>query len=202
MVQASTLERPAPAKRRLTYEEFLALDGDPHQEWVNGEAVRMPSVGHIHSEITGFLIALLWATITDERLGRVFFNPFNIHLGGVGRAPDVTVVLNEHLDRVRLNYLEGPPDIAIEVISPGGGARDRVEKFAEYEAGGVREYWLIDPQTETAEFYVLGADGRYGEVVAGEWFASTVVAGLRVKPAWFWERPTVKRALAEMAARE
>lgn len=99
------------------------------------------------------------------------------------------MVLNEHLDRVRLNYLEGPPDIAIEVISPGGGARDRVEKFAEYEAGGVPEYWLIDPQTETAEFYVLGADGRYGEVVAGEWFDSTVMAGLRVKPAWFWERP-------------
>ena len=202
MAQASTLERPAPAKRRLTYEEFLALDGDPHQEWVNGEAVPMVSVGETHQWFTIFLIHLLSRFLEEHPVARIFHDPFNIHLGGVGRAPDVIVVLNEHLDRVRLNYLEGPPDIAIEVISPGGGTRDRVEKFAEYEAGGVREYWLIDPPTETAEFYVLGGDGRYGEVVAVEWFDSTVVAGLRVKPAWFWERPTVKRALAEMAAGE
>jgi Uma2 family endonuclease len=39
--------------------------------------------------------------------------------------------------------------------------RDRGDKFVEYEAAGVREYWLIDPDRKQAEFYQLAETGRY-----------------------------------------
>ncbi|MFN0096370.1 MAG: Uma2 family endonuclease [Dehalococcoidia bacterium] len=197
MTQASTLDA-APARRKLTYEEFLALDGNPHQEWVDGEAVPMVSVSTVHARITMWLSRLLGSFLELQPVGEVFGDPFNVRLTRTGRAPDLMLILNENLHRLRGNFLEGPPDIVIEVISPGSRTTDRVAKFAEYEEGGIPEYWLIDPQRESAEFYVLDANGRYQAAADGEWFASTVVRGLRMKPAWFWDRPTARAALAEM----
>ncbi|MEJ7756097.1 MAG: Uma2 family endonuclease [Nocardioidaceae bacterium] len=52
-------------------------------------------------------------------------------------------------------YLDGAADLAIEIISPESIGRDRGEKFVEYEAAGIREYWLIDPERRQAEFYRL-----------------------------------------------
>ncbi|MFQ5793902.1 MAG: Uma2 family endonuclease [Candidatus Bipolaricaulia bacterium] len=48
----------------------------------------------------------------------------------------------------------------IEIISPESRLRDRGEKFAEYEMGGVQEYWLLDPEEKRVDFYML-RDGRY-----------------------------------------
>ncbi|MFN0096321.1 MAG: Uma2 family endonuclease [Dehalococcoidia bacterium] len=200
MTQAATLDAAAGG-RKLTYEEFLALEGDPHQEWVDGEAVPMVGVSELHNEITAFLISLLRLVVDDAGLGRTRSDPFNVLLGNRGRAPDVIVVLKQHYERFRTNYLEGPPDIAIEVVSPGSGATDRGAKFYEYEEAGVPEYWLIDPQREVAEFYVLDDAGHFRLSEAEPWFESVVVEGLRVKPAWFWARPAIREALAEMAAR-
>ena len=58
-------------------------------------------------------------------------------------------------------YLDGPADLVIEVVSPGNRGVDRGEKYVEYEQGGVPEYWLLDPERETHEFYQLRANGLY-----------------------------------------
>lgn len=200
MAQALVLDRPTPPAAYVTYEEFLALPGDAHVEWVDGEVVPMVSVQLVHARITSFLIRLLGALVDERGIGEVLAEPFNIRLTKTGRAPDVIVVLNAHMDRYRDIYLQGPPDLAIEVMSPGSEATDRGEKYFEYEAGGIPEYWLIDPEREVAEFYVLDERGRYRAVGVDDWFESRTVPGLRVRLAWFWERPSVTQALAEMAA--
>lgn len=200
MAQASTLARPKPAAPYVTYEQFLALDGNPHREWVDGEVVPMVSVTLAHALITAFLFELLGAVIRGPGLGDVLGDPFNVRLAKRGRAPDVIVVLREHRHRYRETYLDGPPDIAIEVISPGSAATDRGDKFSEYEEAGIPEYWIIDPEEEVAEFYILDQQGHYQAAPADEWFASKVVPALRVRVAWFWERPAITQALAEMAA--
>jgi Uma2 family endonuclease len=82
--------------------------------------------------------------------------------------------------------LDGPADLAIEVISDESVARDRSDKFYEYQEGGVREYWIIDPRPgkERVDCYWLtperrfqavlpDGDGRYhANVLAGFWFQS------------------------------
>lgn len=78
-----------------------------------------------------------------------------------GREPDLLFVAQEHLDRLQETYLDGPANLVVEVVSPESLARDRGAKFVEYEAGGVPEYWLLDPLRRWAEFYCLGEDGRY-----------------------------------------
>ena len=62
-------------------------------------------------------------------------------------------VATERRERIQSAYLDGPADLAVEIVSPESIARDRGDKFAEYEAGGVREYWLMNPARREALFY-------------------------------------------------
>ncbi len=77
-----------------------------------------------------------------------------------GRAPDLIFVASGYLDRIKHAHLNGPADTALEIISPESRARDRGEKFYEYEQGGVRQYWLIDPVLKPADV-LHSRGGRY-----------------------------------------
>jgi len=114
-----------------------------------------------------------------------------------GREPDVLFLAEGHRGRLHKNYLEGPADLAVEIVSPDSVTRDRVEKYREYEAGGVHEYWLIDPEPRQAEFFGLGADGRYRPLAVGRdaVFRSVVLDGLWLKTDWLWQRPTLMAVL-------
>jgi Uma2 family endonuclease len=69
--------------------------------------------------------------------------------------------LNEHKNRIKDTYVEGPCDLCIEIVSPESVVRDHGEKFAEYALGGVSEYWLIDPLRNEVRFYRLDEHGIY-----------------------------------------
>jgi Uma2 family endonuclease len=203
MTQA-TMTQPvkAGAPRRISYEEFLALPGNPHVEWVDGEVVRMPPVTRLHSELGSWLIRCFKAFLEDRPTGELFYDPFQQRLVSrpSGRAPDLMVVLNEHLDRLRDNYLDGPADLVIEILSPGNASTDYVDKYHEYQADGVPEYWIVDPFHEEASFFLL-ADGRYerGHPDAEGVYRSTVIPGLALRVEWLWKRPPLREVAAEFA---
>lgn len=94
------------------------------------------------------------------------------------------------VSRLKKTHLAGPADLVVEVITPGSQSVDRGEKYYEYEAGGVREYWLIDPVRKQAEFYLLGRDRQYhlAPIKDGK-FHSVVLKGLWLKVAWLWQSP-------------
>src|SRR5688572_26193368 len=83
------------------------------------------------------------------------------------RLLDLFFVTREHLERLKPTLLEGPADLAVEIISAESVGRDRGDKFVEYEQPGISEYWLLDPERQQAEFYELGADGRYRLALGG-----------------------------------
>src|SRR5207253_650234 len=85
-----------------------------------------------------------------------------------GRSPDVIFVAKERQAQIKRMYLDGPADLAVEIISPKSRRRDTVDKFREYEAGGVLEYWLIDLKFKSVTFYRLGANGKYEHVAVGD----------------------------------
>ncbi len=185
------LELPA---RKLTYEEFLTwCDEDTWAEWVDGEVVVLSPASRRHQDLADFLMAVLRAHVEAKGLGVVLSAPFQMKTGPdlPGREPDLLFVARENLGRLKDRYLEGPADLVVEVVSPESRLRDRGEKFAEYEAGGVREYWLVDPEARQADFYVLGPDGRYDRrrADAAGIYRSEVVEGLWVRPEWLWQDP-------------
>lgn len=193
------LERPAqtPPALRMTYEEFLDwLTDDVHAEWVNGEVVMHSPVTRRHIQVHKLLLEVIDLFLQAKDLGELAFDPFQMKTAAdlPGRAPDILVVTNEHLDRFEENLLAGPADLAVEVVSPGSRGRDRGDKYYEYEQGGVLEYWLVDPEREVAEFHILQPNGRYEMApVGGDGvFRSRVLPGLWIRVGWLWQRPLPK----------
>jgi len=85
--------------------------------------------------------------------------------------------------------LQGPADIVVEVISPTSRSLDRGDKHYEYERGGVREYWLIDPERQQVEFYMLGRDRIYRPAdISKGIFRSDALKGFWLKVDWLWQR--------------
>jgi Uma2 family endonuclease len=186
-------QRTAPTGK-IAYEEFLAwADEDTWAEWVNGEVVVLTPVSNRHQMLVGFLLNLMQHFTEARDLGRVLCAPFQMKTGPdlPGREPDILFIAREHLDRLRNSYLDGPADLVVEIISPDSRARDRGEKFYEYEQGGVREYWLLDPLRRQAEFYQRGSDGIFRLVSSGEdgIYRSAALEGLWLKVEWFWQEP-------------
>jgi Uma2 family endonuclease len=178
---------------QMPYEGFLELDGDnQHVEWVNGEVITMPPVSNDHQDLGGFLYAILRPFVEASELGVVRHEPFQMKTGPElpGRSPDIIFIAKRNLARLKKNHLEGPADVAIEIISPGSRAVDRGDKHYEYERGGVREYWLLDPERKQAEFYVLSRDRIYrpADIIDGI-FRSTVVRGFWLRIDWLFQRP-------------
>ncbi|MBW3625104.1 MAG: Uma2 family endonuclease [Armatimonadetes bacterium] len=177
----------------MTFEEFLEwANEDTWAEWVDGEVIPMSPVNKLHQLLGGFLYTLINLFVDHHQLGQVYYEPFQMKTGPdlPGRSPDILFVAKDHLSRVKQNYLDGPADLVVEIISPDSGPRDRGEKFYEYEKGGVKEYWLLDPQRKKAEFYRLGPDGYYHQaLLEGTLYHSDVLKGLWLDAAWLWQEP-------------
>lgn len=204
---AGVAEQPPTIPECMTWEEFLAWDGEEvRAEWVDGRIVLMSPASADHQRIAFFLARLLAAFAEARRLGEVFIPPFLMRLATKpsGREPDILFVATEHADRVRETYLDGPADLAVEVGSPESDARDRGTKFVEYEAAEVPEYWFIDPLRKDVMFHRLGVDKRYhpGPVDRDGLYRSEALPGFTLRVDWLWQRPlpTVKDALEQIEA--
>ena len=102
--------------------------------------------------------------------------------------------------KVKHTYLDGPADLAVEIMSPDSVKRDREEKFREYSKAGVREYWLIDPMRQEATFFELTSRRSTIEPIAVKdgLFRSRAVSGFYLRIAWLWEIPLTMDALREL----
>jgi Uma2 family endonuclease len=181
----------------ISYEDFLAwgLREDVSAEWVDGRIELTSPDSRTHQRVGTFLIALLVAYLERTGLGELLYDRFQMKTGpGLpGREPDFLVVLGENQHRLHETFLDGPADFVVEIVSDESRERDRRRKFREYERGGVREYWIIDPAAETADFYVRGAAGfelahRGGSGV----YRSSVVDGFWIDVRWLWDRPLLE----------
>jgi Uma2 family endonuclease len=182
----------------MTYEEYLSASAIPeHTEWVDGKVVEMMAVSRRHAELQVYLIELLQAYLRRHPLGRLYLEPFQMKPTAElpGRAPDIMFVARGSYDRVHDQYLEGPADVVVEIVSPGSEAVDRGDKFYEYEAGGVAEYWLIDPIREVADFYLRDERGIFRAAAQGR-FESTVLPGFALESDWLWEPKPVGEVLS------
>ena len=185
---------------KISFEDFLELDsGERHLELVGGYIVEMPSVTEPHSKLGSFLIKISDEFVVLKDSCSLFYDPFIMYSlmkepdgkRRHGRAPDLMFVAKENLHRVKSNYLDGPADLVIEIISPGSKRIDREEKFDEYQKGGVPEYWYFDPKTKEAKFFLLDEKGKYQPVLpdAEGIVRSTSIEGFFIKTEWLWRSP-------------
>lgn len=97
----------------------------------------------------------------------LFFAPFDVRLQRHNTKdeevftvvqPDLCVICDE--EKLDDRGCVGAPDLIIEILSPGNSKREMKDKFDLYEESGVREYWIVDPNTESV-FVNLLENGKY-----------------------------------------
>lgn len=161
-------------------------------EYVDGYVIDVTGAEIIHQKLIYFLHTLIDGYFELRPIGQIIGQPFTIKLPAFPRRrrePDLLVVLDIHDDRITDTFIDGPPDICIEVISEESIERDNHEKFAEYAAGGVTEYWIFDPLHSEVRFYRLGSDGSYtAPPLDGEIYRTPALPGLALRTDIFWQQ--------------
>ena len=169
-------------------------------EWADGEVILMPPVSDEHDSLDEWLGRLVGEFVERRRLGVIRRNMFvRLPRQRRRRVPDLMFVAGENRARIRPTVINGPPDLMVEIVSPDSQNRDRREKYLEYEAASVREYWIIDPLSRTLDVCTLrgrryrAAPPRDGRV------ESAVLPGFYLRPEWLFgeQRPKVAEVLRE-----
>src|SRR5882757_1970524 len=182
----ATLEKSAevPDPRRHTYDELVAEMPETNQpcELWDGELIMSPAPSFFHQEIMLRYYRQLDDWVREHKFGKVVTGPVDMVLSPHRvTQPDVAYISRSRLSIVR-KTINGPVDLAAEIISLGNRNRDRIEKRDLYEQYGVREYWLVDPEAQTVEVLYL-ENGRYQlfmRCTPGETAASKLLAGFEV----------------------
>ncbi len=184
------MSQPA-GERPLIVEDLYGMqdDGLKH-ELQAGVLVSEPLPGFRHGRIVVNLSALLAEHVRARRLGVVVAETGFIlaRRPDTVRGPDVAFVTRERIEKLAdpTAAFSGPPDLAIEVLSPSNAAASMHAKVADYLAAGTRQVWLVDPARETVTVYrslLSPAVYRGDDVLDGE----DVVPGFRVRVADLFE---------------
>lgn len=155
--------------QKFTYSDYLKWNEGERWEIINGEAYNMsPAPQRIHQKISRKLSFQLESQLEGKACEH-YYAPFDVRLPlGDEREEDITNVVQPDLsvicDPGKLDDKGciGAPDFVIEILSPGSRRRDKLEKFNLYEMAGVKEYWMVSPEEQMVEVFLLGPDGFYG----------------------------------------
>jgi Uma2 family endonuclease len=145
-----------------TYEDLFSLPDDGRRyEIIEGELYEMPAQNWDHA-VTIMNLILLLAPVVQALGGRVLTAPLDVFFEGANPVqPDLVVILPGWNGMVAQRGPQGPPDLLVEVLSPSNRGHDLLTKRALYARAGVREYWIVDPASQTVEVLTLDRDAFY-----------------------------------------
>ena len=141
----------------LTYADYAAIPAEGRRyELHDGELSVTPAPVPDHQEITGNLYSILRPHVTAHRLGKLFFAPIDCVLSEVTIVqPDLVFLDTLRLAALSRRGIEGPPTLAVEVVSDSSRQIDQSVKFQLYARHGVPYYWIVDPASRTIDAFVL-----------------------------------------------
>lgn len=151
-----------PVQGQWTYADYAALPDDGHRyEIVDGVLYMAPAPNVSHQATQRWFVFYLTTYVQLSGAGFVYPAPCDVELTpDVVVQPDVVVVLKGRQEIIKPSRIIGPPDLVIEIASPGTAGYDRREKHHAYARAGVHEYWIADPAAQTIEVQRL-AGGAY-----------------------------------------
>ena len=146
----------------MTADQLLSLPDDGYRyELVRGELRKMPPAGAEHGKLSVKVTLSLGNYVAAHNLGEVYgsetgflisSNPDHV------RAPDVAFIRRERVAAAGYvpGYFPGPPDLAVEVISPNDRYTEVAEKVADWLAAGVQLVILVDPRRRSVTLHAPG----------------------------------------------
>ncbi|MDA0807491.1 MAG: Uma2 family endonuclease [Planctomycetota bacterium] len=145
---------PTEPKQLVTAESLLENHLQQRCELIQGEIRRMSPAGSEHGWVVMNVAGPMMVYVKEKKLGYTFGaeTGFIIERSpDTVRAPDVAFVAADRVtERLPTQFFPGPPDLAVEVLSPSDSASEVQEKAEAWLNSGCREVWLIDPRRKSA----------------------------------------------------
>ena len=175
-----------------TYDDYLRLPDDGRRyEIIEGVLYVANAPNFDHQFAVSELSRRVGNFFAERDLGYVLTVPFEIHLSERTRPvqPDVFFIARDRWPEAAGSQIfKGAPGLIVEVLSPSSYRRDTNIKFTAYEAAGVLEYWIVNPNARLVQIYTLSS-GEYallGEFVGDEAVESRVLPGLQMVTSAFF----------------
>lgn len=171
---------PVKKQGEYTIEDYYNWPEDERIELIDGVIyhVSMPSIRH--QSIVGE-IDFIFKSHVKSKNGKcsVFGAGIDVRLDCDDRTmvvPDISVVCEN--DRFTEQYLDGAPDLVVEVLSPSTRKKDMTLKLGKYAVAGVREYWIIDPKKETVIVYEFSREDEADTQIHFYTFENQIPVGI------------------------
>ncbi len=173
---------PQP-QTKSTYEDYAKTPDDERWELIDGELIMAAAPSVSHQRVVFALGKAMDAFVVERELGEVMVPAPDVVLSDTNTVqPDLLFVSKERADIITPANVQGAPDVMVEVRSPSTARLDWVVKRELYARYGVKEYWLVDPDVETATVLLLGERG-YEEATTywkGQVLTSPTLEGLAI----------------------
>jgi len=154
--------------KRYSYADYLTWFDNKRRELYNGFIKMMsPAPNYYHQDISGKLYLAIGQYLQNKSC-KVIAAPFDVRFPKKDKSdketftvvqPDISIICD--LTKLDKRGCMGAPDMIIEIVSPGSRQRDVEDKFIIYQENGVREYWIVFPESKTINAFVLNNVGQY-----------------------------------------
>lgn len=150
-----------------------------------------PAPNRFHQDISLNLERILDRYLAAHPIGRIYHAPFDVYLSQTDvYQPDVIFISKSNYWILSDAGAEGSPDLVIEILSEPTAQLDRKPKKQIYARYGVKELWIVNPDSRTIEIYHLQKDTRQPVAVhdAKAVFGSATFPGLKLSAAKIFKR--------------
>ncbi|MCL2852088.1 MAG: Uma2 family endonuclease [Defluviitaleaceae bacterium] len=143
--------------KKYTYDDYASWDNDTRWELIDGAPYAMGSPTSDHQSISMSLGSQFYNHLKGKTC-RVFAAALDVRLNfdkgdDTVVQPDIVVICDRN--KIDKRSCLGAPDLVVEILSPATARIDKVKKFNKYMEAGVKEYWVVDPDTSSVQVHVL-----------------------------------------------
>ena len=167
-LKRSVVKEPDITYGKYSYADYLSWDMEEMVELIKGKVFKKAAAAprRIHQWLAGNFYTELNQFLKGKKC-QAYISPFDVRLPVKSKRddkiytvvqPDICAVCDpEKLDD---RGCIGAPDLVVEVLSPGNKQLELQHKYEVYESSGIKEYWIMDPDSQTLLIYTL-KDGKY-----------------------------------------
>lgn len=154
--------------KTYNYAQYLTWHFQERIELIKGRLFKMsPAPARRHQGIS-LEISSQFRTYLRKKTCKIYSAPFDVRLSAIGKKdeeiftvvqPDICVIC----DKIKLDEKGciGAPDLIVEILSPATAKKDIKDKFELYQENGVKEYWIVAPESCIVDVFELDEKGIY-----------------------------------------
>ncbi|TDH23231.1 Uma2 family endonuclease [Segetibacter sp. 3557_3] len=165
---------------RTGMEAFKLMPEGTFCQLIDNALVMSPAPLVQHARVQSIIFNQLFNYVSQGQPGEVYVAPVDVYLDEKNvYQPDIFFISNEQKHQIKKNGVYCAPDLVVEILS-ADRHYDLVVKKAVYEDAGVKEYWVVDPETKWCEGFALN-NGIFNSVGQGTDYCNIRLFNLHVQ---------------------